>query len=143
MWVGAVVVLQFLLPSSRGVELEWSCVAVLMSQSNWQVRLFFFIGCAQPGCCFFNIIGSSPAWLFKKNMYFPRSFFMFSIVPSRIQNDLERCFFLPSHSLTMHHHWLQITTRKWAIGPDQKYHLLFHPVLIRASVPGATRAGTF
>jgi len=35
------------------------------------------------------------------------------------------------------------TTRKRTIGTYQKYHLLFHPVLIRASVPGATRAGTF
>ena len=36
-----------------------------------------------------------------------------------------------------------VTTRKRVIGPDQKYHLLFHPVLIRASVSDAMTAGTF
>ena len=35
------------------------------------------------------------------------------------------------------------TTRKRAIGLDQKYHLQLHPVLMRALVPGATAAGTF
>jgi len=38
---------------------------------------------------------------------------------------------------------LAITTRKRVIGPDQKYHLLFHPVLIWASVPGATASWYF
>ena len=36
-----------------------------------------------------------------------------------------------------------ITTKNQAIGLDQTYHLPFHPVLMRASVPGATVAGTF
>ena len=37
----------------------------------------------------------------------------------------------------------EITTRKQAMGPNQKYHLQLYPVLMRASVPGATAAGTF
>ena len=48
LWVGAVVVLQFCSRHrvewwSYRVEFEWSCVAVLMSQSNWQVRLFLLL----------------------------------------------------------------------------------------------------
>ena len=35
------------------------------------------------------------------------------------------------------------TTRKWTIGPAQKYQLPYHPVLILASVPDATAADTF
>ena len=61
LWVGAVVVFQFC--SRRRVEwwscrakLEWSCVAVLMSQSNRQVCLFFFVGCAQSEYCSFFLI---------------------------------------------------------------------------------------
>ena len=40
-------------------------------------------------------------------------------------------------------HGMVNTTRKRTIGPAQKYQLPYHPVLILASVPAATAAGTF